>query len=98
MGKQKRRNLDANFKTKVVLETLKGEKTMSELCAEFSVHSTQISAWKKQALANFPSLFGQTTSVLDEASTEALTAPLYQQIGQLKVELDFLKKKLKQSI
>jgi transposase len=98
MGKQNRRNLDANFKTKVVLETLKGNKTVSELCAEFSVHPAQISAWKKQALANFPSLFGQSTSALDEASTEALTAPLYQQIGQLKVELDFLKKKLKQSI
>lgn len=98
MGKQKRRNLDANFKTKVVLETLKGEKTMSELCAEFSVHATQISAWKKQALTNFPSLFGHPPSDLDEARTEALTAPLYQQIGQLTVELDFLKKKLKPSI
>jgi transposase len=98
MGKQNRRDLDANFKTKVVLETLKGEKTLTELCAEFSVHATQISAWKKQALANFPSLFGQVSPTLDEASTEALTAPLYQQIGQLKVEVDFLKKKLKQSI
>jgi putative transposase len=98
MGKQNRRNLDANFKTKVVLATLKGEKTLSELCAEFSVHSTQISAWKKQALANFPRLFGQASPALDEASTEALTAPLYQQIGQLKVEVDFLKKKLKQAV
>jgi transposase len=96
MGKQKRRNLDANFKTKVVLATLKREKTLPELCAEFSVHPAQIAAWKKQALDNFPSLFGQINPVLDEAHTEALTAPLYQQIGQLKVELDFLKKKLKQ--
>lgn len=71
---------------------------MSELCTEFSVHVTQISAWKKQALANFPSLFGQNNPTLDEATSETLTAPLYQQIGQLKVEVDFLKKKLKQTI
>lgn len=98
MGKQNRRHLDAHFKTKVVLATLKGEKTISELCVEFSLHPTQISAWKKQALENFPSLFEQANIALHEANTENLTAPLYQQIGQLKVELDFLKKKMKQSL
>jgi putative transposase len=98
MGKQKRRNLDAAFKSKVVLALLQGQKTTAELCVEFSVHTTQLSAWKKQALANLPSLFGQAINQIDEQATEALTAPLYQQIGQLKVEVDFLKKKLKQAL
>lgn len=97
MGTQKRRNLDSNFKTKVVLETLKGQKTVSQICTEFSVHPNQVSEWKKQVLSNLPSLFGQTKTKLSEEEEEELTAPLYQQIGQLKVELDFLKKKLRQS-
>ena len=97
MGTQKRRNLDSNFKTKVVLETFKGQKTVSQICTEFSVHPNQVSEWKKQVLSNLPSLFGQTKTKLSEEEEEELTAPLYQQIGQLKVELDFLKKKLRQS-
>lgn len=97
MGTQRRRKLDANFKTKVVLETLKGQKTVAQICTEFSVHPNQISEWKKQVLSKLPSLFGETKTKLSEEEEESLTAPLYQQIGQLKVELDFLKKKLRQS-
>lgn len=96
MAKKERRLLDPNFKTKVVLEVLKGQKTLSEISSEFSVHPNQISAWKKQVLEGMPELFGQSKSKIEESDHEAITAPLYQQIGQLKVELDFLKKKLKQ--
>jgi putative transposase len=97
MGTQKRRKLDSNFKTKVVMETLKGQKTVSQICTEFSVHPNQVSEWKSHVLSKLPTLFGETKTKLSEIEEEELTAPLYQQIGQLKVELDFLKKKLRQS-
>jgi transposase-like protein len=96
MANKHRRNLDASFKTKVVLETLKGQKTVAQICSEFSIHPNQITQWKQQVLVGIPALFGQKSSPLSEEEQEMLTAPLFQQIGQLKVELDFLKKKLKQ--
>ena len=95
MANKHRRNLDASFKTKVVLETLKGQKTVAQICSEFSIHPNQISQWKQQVLAGIPALFGQKSNPLSQEEQEMLTASLFQQIGQLKVELDFLKKKLK---
>ena len=80
-----------------MLETLKGQKTVAQICSEFSIHPNQVSQWKQQVLAGIPSLFGQQSNPLSEEDQELLTAPLFQQIGQLKVEVDFLKKKLKQS-
>lgn len=97
MGKRIRRNYDENFKTKVVLEALKEQKTLAQLSGEFELHANQISDWKKQAITGLPTVFGSSKAVLSEDVQEALTAPLYQQIGQLKVELDFLKKKLRKS-
>jgi len=97
MANKHRRNLDASFKTKVVLETLKGQKTVAQICSEFSVHPNQVSQWKQQVVSGIPTLFGQQNKSLSEEEQELLTAPLFQQIGQLKVEVDFLKKKLKQS-
>lgn len=98
MPKGIRRNYDEHFKTKVVLETLKGQKTLAQLSTEFSLHANQISEWKKQALSGFPSLFSGQKRAITEEETDFLTAPLYQQIGQLKVEVDFLKKKLRKSL
>jgi putative transposase len=98
MPKRSRRNHDQHFKTRVVLEVLKEQKTLAQLSTQFELHANQITDWKKQAISAMPTLFEgknqrQTTN-LDPEQIELLTAPLYQQIGQLKVELDFLKKKL----
>ena len=95
MGKRIRRNYDENFKAKVVLEAFKGQKTLAQLSGEFELHANQISDWKKQAIMGLPSVFGRQKPIVFEDLQEELTAPLYQQIGQLKVELDFLKKKLR---
>lgn len=95
MGKRIRRNYDENFKTRVVLEVLKEQKTLAQLSGEFELHAQQISDWKKQVISGIPTLFGIKKGTLSEEEKEELTSPLYQQIGQLKVELDFLKKKLR---
>jgi transposase-like protein len=97
MGKRIRRNYDENFKTKVVLEAFKEQKTLAQLSGEFELHATQISDWKKQAILGLPIVFGGQKPILSYEIQEELTAPLYQQIGQLKVELDFLKKKLRKN-
>ena len=92
MKMSKKRNLrSANFKAKVALEAIKGEKTAAELISTHQVSSGQISTWRKRLLEGAPGLFeGQSPGTPDE---EALTAPLYQEIGRLKMELDWLKKK-----
>ena len=91
MGQQ-RKNHSKEFKAKVALEAFKGVHTLSELGARFKVHPTQIGTWKKQLVEGAPELFGagRPGSVTD---TDALTAPLYQEIGRLKMEVDFLQKK-----
>jgi len=88
------RKFDSAFKARVVLEAIKGVRTMSELSSTFGVHGTQIAYWKKQALSALLGIFsGERGEERDAAACEALVASLYQQIGQLKVELDWLKKK-----
>lgn len=91
MGTVRRRHSN-EFKAKVALEALKGQKTLNELAGECGVHPVQIAQWKKQALEEMPSLFEGSTSRREKAD-EALLARLYQEIGQLKVELDWLRKK-----
>jgi len=86
------RKHDSSLKAKVALEAIRGEKTIAEIASLYSIHPTQIAIWKKQAMEGLPSLFG-TQGEAKTIDTESLTAPLYQQIGQLKVELDWLKKK-----
>lgn len=99
MTKSPRRVHDAAFKTKVVLEALKGAKTLAQLSTEFGVHAQQITDWKKQVLDGVPSLFSSSTAKpqLSEQQREDIESPLFQQIGQLKVENDWLKKKLRTS-
>jgi transposase-like protein len=88
----KRKRYSSAFKAKVAVEAIRGVKTTAELASEHQVHPTLISQWKRQALENLASLFeGGSTHV--EPDVEAVTAPLYEQIGRLKVELDWLKKK-----
>ncbi len=89
---RKRRRFSAEFKVKVALEAIKGQKTVAELAGEYEVHANQITQWKKQLLESLPEVFGRRRE-RDAASQAELTDRLYQQIGRLKVELDWLKKK-----
>jgi putative transposase len=72
---------------------LKGDKTVNELAALHGVHPTMIHAWKKQLLSHAEELFASGVSKTSTAEHEALQAQLYEQIGRLKTELDWLKKK-----
>jgi transposase-like protein len=87
-----RNHYTAEFRAKVALAAIKGQQTVNEIAATYGVHPNQILQWKKQALAALPEIFSTRRGrvVRDE---EALQARLYQQIGRLKVELDWLKKK-----
>lgn len=87
-----RRNHDAAFKAKVALEAVKGDKTMAQLSSEYSVHPHQIGLWKKRLLAELPSFFSDKRKKSNN-DREDLEGELYRQIGQLKVELEWLKKK-----
>jgi len=90
--KNKRRNHSAQFKVKVALAAAKGQKTIAELSQEYQVHPTQIVQWKKQLMDSLPEIFSVRRKK-EQHEQELLTNELYQQIGQLKVELDWLKKK-----
>ena len=90
--KKGRRNHSAEFKARVALEAIKGIKSMTELASEYEVHPNQISKWKKQVLAELPGIFSDRRK-REENSEGELKARLYQQIGQLQFELDWLKKK-----
>jgi transposase-like protein len=90
--KGKRRNHSTQFKVKVALAAIKGDKTIAELASKYEVHATQITKWKKQLLEALPEVLSQRRK-RDQQHQDELIAQLYQQIGQLKVELDWLKKK-----
>lgn len=89
----KRRNFDPAFKAKVALEALRERKTLSELAALYDLHPNQIATWKQQLLDQAEELFLDKRKKRQTDDHEALEAQLYQQIGQLKVEVDWLKKK-----
>jgi putative transposase len=87
-----RRRFSAEFKFKVALEAAKGTRTLSELSSEYGVHPNQIRGWKRELLEGGAALFsGDSAQQLREQ--EALRAELYEQIGRLKMELEWLKKK-----
>ncbi len=88
---KRRRRHSPEFKVKVALEAAKGEKTLRQLASEFEVAPVQISQWKRRLLEGATDLFGRKRQEVDP---DALTAPLYQEIGRLKMELDWLKKKV----
>ncbi len=89
---RKRRVFSEAFKAKVALAAFRGDKTMSELAAKFGVHPNQISQWKKRLLEGAAELFadGRTRR---KAETTAPEEELYEQIGRLKMEVEWLKKK-----
>lgn len=89
---QRRRRHGAEFKAKVALAAAAGDRTLAELAGQYEVHPSQIAHWKRQLLEGLPEIFSQPDS-RQKRQQEELTARLYQQIGQLKVELDWVKKK-----
>jgi transposase len=88
----KRKTHSAAFKAQVALAALKGDKTVSELASQHQVHPTLIHSWKKQLLAGAEDLFSGPAKVA-AVDHEAREAQLYEQIGRLKMELDWVKKK-----
>lgn len=92
--KQKRRNFTSSFKTKVVLEALKERETIQQLGVKYEVHPNQITTWKKQFLENADAAFGQDGKNDELQQARQQLDELYKQVGQMKVETDWLKKKL----
>ncbi len=87
-----RKRYSAAFKARVALDAVKGLKTVNELASTYGVHPTQITHWKHQLQKEVPDIFSARRAKR-EHDHEAFEAKLYQQIGQLKVELDWVKKK-----
>ncbi len=92
MGAKRKTHSD-EFKAKVALEAVKGVRTLGEISSMFQVHPTVIAHWKRQLLEGAAGVFHRGGNG-KEPSLEELTAPLYAEIGRLKVENDWLKKKL----
>ena len=91
--KGKRRQHGTDFKARVALAAIKGDRTVNEVASHYEVHPGQVTEWKQQALTGLPGLFARR-SPRGAPAAEAEQAGLYEQIGRLKVELDWLKKKL----
>lgn len=92
MRKKQRKSYTTEFKVKVALEAIKGQRTINEIAGHYGVHPNLVTQWKKQAIESLPDVFSSNRD-REAENEEALRAQLYQQVGQLKVELDWLKKK-----
>lgn len=88
-----RKTYSPKFKARVAMEGLRGEKTLSELGSQFKVHPIQIAKWRKLALDQMPELFVDGRRKTAANNGEPETTALFEEIGRLKVELDWLKKK-----
>jgi transposase-like protein len=89
----KRQTIAAETKVKVALAALRAEKTINQIASDFGVHPVQISQWKRELVENAQDLF-RDKRTRSESDRERLVAELYQQIGQLQYELNWLKKKV----
>lgn len=85
-----RKNHPPSLKAKIVVEAIKGVRTATQIAQTFGVHPNLVAKWKKQALEELPEIFSNGRK---SAANDAEKDELYKQIGQLKVELDFLKKR-----
>lgn len=87
-----RKRYDGTFKAKVALQAIRGERTTAEIASDFGIHPNLVTLWKKQALEALPAVFSERQKRREE-DRDSMESELYRQIGQLKVELDWLKKK-----
>lgn len=88
----RRKQYDGRFKANVAIEAIKNQQTVAQIASHYEVHPNQVSQWKKQALEELPQMFADRRSKAT-SDNEQLIAELYRQIGQLKVELDWVQKK-----
>lgn len=89
---KKRKKYTEEVKARVALEAIKGVRTLSELSAAYRIHPTVIAQWKRRLIKGAAEVFDQGNPA--GRSEQELTGPLYEEIGRLKVEIDWLKKKL----
>jgi len=92
LKKAKRKKHGDEFKARVALDAIHGVKTLGELSTTHGVHPTVVGQWKRQLMRGAPSVFAH--AVAGSRTEEEMTAPLYEEIGRLKMEVDWLKKKL----
>jgi len=92
---KKRRRFSAEFKARVVRAALREDKTLASLASEFDVHANQITEWKRQVLESLPDVFSRRKAA-NAKDSEAHESRLYEQVGKLQVELEWLKKKARQ--
>ena len=90
---KKRKKHSEEFKAKVALEAIRGVRSLSEVSSAFGVHPTVIAQWKRLLIERAAEAFHRNNG-LGVRSEEEVTAPLYEEIGRLKMEMDWLKKKL----
>ena len=89
----KRRRFTSQFKAKVAMEAMKGQRTIGELAGLYQVHPSRIAAWKKYLVENSAMVFEESSVQGSDRCSPALTAQLYEKIGRLQMELSWLKKK-----
>ena len=92
MKTRRRRSFSVEMKARIALEAIKGQRTVQEIASHYGVHPNQVTTWKRQGVEGLSQVFTDRRSA-DGDGEDALKAELYQQIGQLQVELDWLKKK-----
>ena len=88
-----RKRYGGPFKARVAVEAIAGHKTVNQISAEYGIHPTQVAKWKRQALERLPEVLSDNTA-RDNHQQEDNQTRLYQQIGQLTMEVEYLKKKL----
>lgn len=93
---RKRRSFNPSFKAKIALEAIRGVKTIAEIAKKHKLHATQINLWKKQLLESAEDVFldGKPKPKASDKKDEPEASELYEQIGRLKVQLEWLKKKV----
>lgn len=91
MKKRQRRSFSAEMKSRIALEAIKGQRTIQEIASHYGVHPNQVTNWKRQAVEGLSIVFADRRTLSE--TNEEIKAELYQQIGEMKVELDWLKKR-----